>query len=155
VLKLIEKLSNRLQQGFLLSSIHQLVDKLVSEIQETILIATPDNMGVKRLFEDAENCKQLLPKLEDAVRCEPHPIEMRLNKMTNELSKCVKIHLSETMETMLKTAIEQCPKTLGNQTVINELRKSCDERIQISDEFLQNCVMNGAGGKLEIMNKIR
>lgn len=57
------------------------------------------------------------------------------------------------METMLKTGIEQCPKTLGNQTVINELRKSCEERLQISDEFLQTCIVNCAGG--EIMNKIR
>lgn len=57
------------------------------------------------------------------------------------------------METMLKTGIEQCPKTLGNQTVIGELRKSCEERLHINDEFLQTCIVNCAGG--EIMNKIR
>lgn len=69
--------------------------------------------------------------------------------LINEINFCVK----ETMETMLKTGIEQCPKTLGNQTVISELRKSCEERLQISDEFLQTCIVNCAGG--EIMNKIR
>lgn len=73
--------------------------------------------------------------------------------MTNELSFSVKNYLSETMETMLKTGVEQCPKTLGNQSVINELRKTCEERLQISDDFLQNCVFNCAGG--EIMNKVR
>jgi hypothetical protein len=143
----------RLQQGFLLSATHQLVDKLVSETQETISIQTSENSGVQRLLEDAENCKQLLPKLQDAVRCDPHPIEMRLGKMTTELSHSVKIYLSETMETMLKTGIEQCPKTLGNQTVISELRKSCEERMHISEDFLQTCVVNCAGS--EIMNKIR
>lgn len=144
---------HRLQQGFLLSATHQLVDKLVSETQETISIQTSENCGVHRLLEDAENCKQLLPKLQDAVRCDPHPIEMRLNKMTNELSYSVKNHLAETMETMLKTGVEQCPKTLGNQSVINELRKNCEERLQISDDFLANCVINCACG--EIMNKVR
>lgn len=144
---------SRLQQGFLLSATHQLVDKLVSETQETISIQTSENSGVQRLLEDAENCKQLLPKLQDAVRCDPHPIEMRLGRMTNELSQNVKTYLEETMETMLKTGIEQCPKTLGSQTVISELRKSCEERLHISDDFLQNCIVNCAGG--EIMNKIR
>lgn len=54
------------------------------------------------------------------------------------------------METMIKTGIEQCPKTLGNHTVLTELRKSCEERLQISDEFFD---VNCTGG--EIMNKIR
>lgn len=78
---------------------------------------------------------------------------MRLGKMTNELSHSVKIYLAETMETMLKCGIEQCPKTLGNQSVISELRKSCEERLHISDDFLQSCILNCAGS--EIMNKIR
>ncbi|KAG5672565.1 hypothetical protein PVAND_002682 [Polypedilum vanderplanki] len=142
----------RLQQGFLLSATHQLVDKLVSETQETISLQTSENSGVQRLLEDAENCKQLLPKLQDSVRIDPHPIEIKLNKMTNDLTHSVKTYLEETMETMLKTGIEQCPKTLGNQTVISELRKTCEDRLQISDEFLQTCIVNCAGG--EIMNKI-
>ncbi|CAH1728951.1 unnamed protein product [Chironomus riparius] len=142
----------RLQQGFLLSATHQLVDKLVSETQETISLQTSENSGVQRLLEDAENCKQLLPKLQDSVRCEPHPIEIKLTRMTNELTHSVKMYLEETMETMLKTGIEQCPKTLGNQTVISELRKNCEERLHINDEFLQTCIVNCAGG--EIMNKI-
>lgn len=50
------------------------------------------------------------------------------------------------METMLRTGVEECPKTLGNLTVISELRKSCEERLVITDEFMQSC---------EIMNKIR
>lgn len=83
----------RLQQGFLFSATHQLIDKLVTETQETISMQTAENSGVQRLLEDAENCKQLLPKLQDSVRCDPHPIEMRLNKMTNELTQNVKTYL--------------------------------------------------------------
>lgn len=83
----------RLQQGFLFSATHQLIDKLVTETQETISMQATENSGVQRLLEDAENCKQLLPKLQDSVRCDPHPIEMRLNKMTHELTHNVKTYL--------------------------------------------------------------
>jgi leucine-rich repeat-containing protein 16 len=54
---------------------------------------------------------------------------------------------------MLKTAIEECPKIFGNQNIVEELRKSCEERAQISDDFLQMCVVNYAGG--EMMTKIK
>lgn len=91
----------RLQQGFLLSATHQLVDKLVSETQETISLQNSESSGVQRLLEDAENCKQLLPKLQDAVRCDPHPIEVRLSKMTNELSNNVKTYLEVRLNTRI------------------------------------------------------
>lgn len=146
----------RLQHGFLLSSTHQLVDKLVSETQESISFRhTGQNIdsAVQRLIDDAENSKQLLPKLQEAVRCEQHPIEAKLTRMASDLSQNIRSYLVETMETMLRTGVEQCPKTLGNQTVINDLRKNCQERLHITDEFLHTCIMNNAGG--EIMNKIR
>lgn len=92
-MKLINCNFYRLQQGFLLSATHQLVDKLVSETIDTISLHTSENSGVQRLLEDAENCKQLLPKLQDSVRCEPHPIEIKLTKVTNELTHSVKTYL--------------------------------------------------------------
>lgn len=57
------------------------------------------------------------------------------------------------METMLRTGIEHCPKTLGSSNVVNDLRKNCQDRLNIPDEFLQTCLVNSAGN--EIMNKIR
>lgn len=54
---------------------------------------------------------------------------------------------------MLRTGVEQCPKTLGNSTVIAELRKACEERLVITDEFIKQSVSSGNGG--EIMNKIK
>lgn len=146
----------RLQHGFLLSSTHQLVDKLVSETQETISFRQDGqniDSAVQRLIDDAENSKQLLPKLQEAVRCEQHPIEVKLTRMASDLSQNIRSYLVETMETMLRTGVEQCPKTLGNQNVINDLRKNCQERLHITDELLHACIMNNAGG--EIMNKIR
>lgn len=69
----------RLQHGLLLSSTHQLVDKLVAETQETMSLCTtsgsgsgsgegPSESAVQRLIDDAENSKQLLPKLQDCLR---------------------------------------------------------------------------------------
>lgn len=146
----------RLQHGFLLSSTHQLVDKLVTETQETMSLRQGGfsaDSGVQRLIEDAENSKQLLPKLQEAVRCEQHPIEMKLSRVANDLGQSIKSYLEETMETMIRTGVEQCPKTLGNHSVVNDLRKNCHERLNISDEFLHTCILNNAGS--EIMNKIR
>ncbi|XP_070066389.1 F-actin-uncapping protein LRRC16A isoform X1 [Drosophila virilis] len=145
----------RLQHGFMLSSTHQLVDKLVAETQDTISIAKGggDNVSaVQRLISDAENCKQLMPKLQEAVRNDAHPIETKLTRVAGELSYTIRSYLEETLETMIRTGIEQCPKTLGNQIVIQELRKALNERLQIPEDFLQNCLLNNAGS--EIMNKV-
>ncbi|KAM7344760.1 capping protein regulator and myosin 1 linker 1 leucine rich repeat protein isoform 3-T5 [Cochliomyia hominivorax] len=147
----------RLQHGFLLSSTHQLVDKLVAETQDTISIAKSSNdstssSAVQRLIEDAENCKQLMPKLQESVRCETHPVEVKLTRIASDLSYTIQSYLEETLETMIRTGVEQCPKTLGNQVVIQDLRKVLGERLVIPEDFLQNCLLNNAGS--EIMNKV-
>ncbi|XP_044248883.1 F-actin-uncapping protein LRRC16A isoform X4 [Drosophila takahashii] len=145
----------RLQHGFLLSSTHQLVDKLVAETQDTISLAkggSDSASAVQRLITDAENCKQLMPKLQEAVRNDSHPIEMKLTRVASELSYTIKSYLEETLETMMRTGIEQCPKTLGNQIVVQDLRKGLAERLVVPEEFLQICLLNNAGS--EIMNKV-
>ncbi|XP_065366980.1 F-actin-uncapping protein LRRC16A isoform X3 [Calliphora vicina] len=147
----------RLQHGFLLSSTHQLVDKLVAETQDTISIAKSSNdstssSAVQRLIEDAENCKQLMPKLQESVRCETHPVEVKLTRIASDLSYTIQSYLEETLETMIRTGVEQCPKTLGNHVVIQDLRKVLGERLIIPEDFLQNCLLNNAGS--EIINKV-
>lgn len=155
----------RLQHGLLLSSTHQLVDKLVAETQETMSLAptvgdcaagaqpSESASAVQRLIDDAENSKQLLPKLQECVRCDQHPIELKLQRVMVDLSEAIRAHLTETMEGMLRAGVEQCPKTLGLQNVVNDLRKKCTDRLQISDEFLRTCLIHNSGG--EIMNKLR
>lgn len=144
----------RLQHGFLLSSTHQLVDKLVAETQETLSIQQSSlDPSVQRLLDDAENCKQLLPKLQESIRCDPHPIEVKLDKIVVDINDAIQKYLEEIMNTMLQTGIEHCPRTLGNQMVLAELRKSCMERLVFPEEFVQSCMFNNAGS--EIMNKIR
>lgn len=146
----------RLQHGFLLSSTHQLIDKLVCETQDSISLKQQngtETTGIQRLLDDAQNSKQLLPRLQEAVRADTHPIEMKLNLLTQELGQCIKLYLEETLETMIRTGVEQCPKTLGNPSIISELRTSCNDRLNIPEEFLQTCVIQTAGS--EIINKIK
>lgn len=57
------------------------------------------------------------------------------------------------METMLRTGVDQCPLTLANQIVLAELRKSCEEKLKISEDFLQNSLSNNSSG--EIMFGVR
>lgn len=143
----------RLQNAFQLSSTHQLVDKLIAETQETLSLQQNSiDTNVQRLLTDAENCKQLLPKLQESLRCEPHPIEVKLDKIVVEVNETISNYLEEIMNTMLQTGIEHCPKTLGNQTVINDLRKNCKKRLVFPEEFLKSCMFNSAGS--EILNKI-
>lgn len=148
----------RLQHGFMLSSTHQLVDKLVAETQDSISIIkgggsdSSNSSAVQRLIDDAENCKQLMPKLQEAVRCESHPVEIKLTRIASDLSYTIQAYLEEILETMIRTAVEQCPKTLGNQIVVQDLRKVLGERLLIPEDFLQNCLLNNAGS--EIMNKV-
>lgn len=141
---------SRLQQGFFSSANHQLLDKLVSETNLT----STSNVEVLWLFEEAEKSKLLLPKLQEEVRIsDQHPIEMRLCKMADEFSVSVNAYLVETMDTLLKTGVDQCPKILGNQIAITELRKNCQDRVYVSNELIHRCIVNRAGA--EITNKIR
>lgn len=57
------------------------------------------------------------------------------------------------MESMLQSGVEQCPQTLGLQSVLIDLRQKCRERLTISDEFLKSCLIQNAGS--EVMNKLR
>lgn len=86
----------RLQHGLLISSTHQLVDKLVSETVETMSLSAGslhNESAVQRLIDDAENSKQLLPKLQECVRCEPHPIELKLTRVAADISQSIKDYL--------------------------------------------------------------
>lgn len=110
-------------------------------------------INVQRLIHDAENWKQLLPKLQESVHYATHPIEMKLTCISNELHRSIHNYLEETLDSMLRTGIEQCPKALDNQIVMDDLRKMLKERLSIPQEFLKMCLLNNAGS--EIINRIK
>lgn len=95
-LKRVNGQAFRLQHGLLISSTHQLVDKLVSETVETMSLSAGslhNESAVQRLIDDAENSKKLLPKLQECVRCEPHPIEVKLVRVASDISQSIKDYL--------------------------------------------------------------
>lgn len=95
-LKRVNGQAFRLQHGLMISSTHQLVDKLVSETVETMSLSAGslhNESAVQRLIDDAENSKQLLPKLQECVRCEPHPIESKLVRVAADISQSIRDYL--------------------------------------------------------------
>ncbi|CAL7935773.1 unnamed protein product [Xylocopa violacea] len=161
----------RLQQGFLLSSTQQMVDRLVVQTQDTIKAIAAESCDANNdinyatgLIQDADNSKQLLPRLHEVLqrRDENNPIELKLHEMANELHKVVTIYLQDSLDAMIKCANEQCP-TILSQTVIrgdesesiaveDDLRNSCKEKNQISSEFIHTTITEQAGA--DIVNRV-
>ncbi|CAL1687371.1 unnamed protein product [Lasius platythorax] len=161
----------RLQQGFLLSSTQQMVDRLVVQTQDTIKTLAAESCDANNdinyatgLIQDADNSKQLLPRLHEVLqrRDENNPIELKLHDMANEIHKVVTVYLQDSLDAMLKCANEQCP-TILSQTVIrgdesepiavqDDLRNTCKEKNQINNEFIHTTVTEQAGA--DIVNRV-
>lgn len=161
----------RLQQGFLLSSTQQMVDRLVVQTQDTIKALAAESCDANNdinyatgLIQDADNSKQLLPRLHEMLqrKDENNPIEIKLIQMADEIHKVVSVYLKDSLDAMLKCANEQCP-TILSQTVIKDeesdpitvecdLRASCKERNQVNHEFIQRTITEQAGA--DILNKV-
>ncbi|XP_011258591.1 F-actin-uncapping protein LRRC16A isoform X3 [Camponotus floridanus] len=161
----------RLQQGFLLSSTQQMVDRLVVQTQDTIKTLAAESCDANNdinyatgLIQDADNSKQLLPRLHEVLqrRDENNPIELKLHDMANEIHKVVTLYLQDSLDAMLKCANEQCP-TILSQTVIrgdesepiavqDDLRNTCKEKNQINNEFIHTTVTEQAGA--DIVNRV-
>ncbi|XP_020298120.1 F-actin-uncapping protein LRRC16A isoform X3 [Pseudomyrmex gracilis] len=161
----------RLQQGFLLSSTQQMVDRLVVQTQDTIKALAAESCDANNdinyatgVIQDADNSKQLLPRLHEVLqrRDENNPIELKLHDMANEIHKVVTVYLQDSLDAMLKCANEQCP-TILSQTVIrgdesepiaveDDLRNTCKEKNQINNEFIHTTITEQAGA--DIVNRV-
>ncbi|KAG9434469.1 F-actin-uncapping protein LRRC16A isoform X1 [Apis mellifera carnica] len=148
----------RLQQGFLLSSTQQMVDRLVVQTQDTIKAIAAESCDANNdinyatgLIQDADNSKQLLPRLHEVLqrRDENNPIELKLHEMANELHKVVTIYLQDSLDAMIKCANEQCPTILsqtGEQAGadivnrVNELNLAVAAHVsdRITDEVIES-----------------
>ncbi|KAK6644485.1 hypothetical protein RUM43_000752 [Polyplax serrata] len=151
----------RLQQGLLLSSTHQMVDRLVVQTHDTIKTLTAESVvrnneinNAAALIQDADNSKQLLTRLHEVIlRREEtgNPIDLKLRSMAQELHGVIANFLQGTLESMLKCVEEECPHVAKYDDVTNDIRKVCNEKIYIPLEFVENCIMDQAG--TDILNK--
>ncbi|KDR15295.1 F-actin-uncapping protein LRRC16A isoform X2 [Zootermopsis nevadensis] len=152
----------RLQQGFLLSSTQQMVDRLVVQTQDTIRTlsqeSTDNNNDINYatgLIQDADNSKQLLPRLQEVVQRREeasNPIDVKLKQVADELHSVAVGYLQGTLESMMKCAEDQCPHVLADDRVQGEIRKMCHEKIFLPPEFIHTCLVEQAGA--DIMNKV-
>ncbi|XP_018918250.2 LOW QUALITY PROTEIN: F-actin-uncapping protein LRRC16A [Bemisia tabaci] len=152
----------RLQQGFLLSSTQQMVDRLVVQMQDTIKTLVQETTDkndeinyATGLIEDADNSKQLLPRLHEVVlRKEEagHPIDLKMKLISDELHAVIVNYLHETVESMMRCAQEQCPTILGDEKVQNEIRKTCRDKSGIDPEYLRSIILEQSG--THIINRV-
>ncbi|KAL7637106.1 UNVERIFIED_CONTAM: hypothetical protein RMT77_012864 [Armadillidium vulgare] len=160
----------RLQQGFLLSSTQQQVDRLVlqtGEIARTLkrtVSSSPDkdtSSNVNSLLQwsdalisDAENSKQLITHFHDVLRRDDagNPIEAKLHQISKDLHTVIKNYVQDTVESMVRSAQDKCPNVLGDEKVVDEIRSVCLAKSHVSTQFLDEAIVEQAGSV--ILNKV-
>ncbi|KAG8222461.1 hypothetical protein J437_LFUL002196 [Ladona fulva] len=153
----------RLQQGFLLSSTQQMVDRLVVQTQDTIRSLSKETIAAQGvdiehalgLTKDADNSKQLLPRLQEGVQRREeagNPIDIQLKQASDELHRVITSYLQDTVDSMIKCAEDQCPHVLQDERVQSEIHRTCSAKSAMPAEFVHMCVNEQAG--TEIMNKV-
>ncbi|XP_076263586.1 capping protein regulator and myosin 1 linker 1 leucine rich repeat protein isoform X1 [Rhynchophorus ferrugineus] len=151
-----------LQPGFLLTSKQQALDRLVSQTQEAIksfgndtISSNNDINHANDVIQDAENCKQLLVRLQEVAqhRNDKHPVEEKLQQVSKEIFNSVCDSIQVIIDKMLKTCKEQCPYVLRNEQTVTEIKSECKKKKQIPLDYVTSCVKHQAG--VDIMNRLR
>ncbi|XP_054714377.1 F-actin-uncapping protein LRRC16A-like isoform X2 [Uloborus diversus] len=154
----------RLQQGFLLSSAQQTVDRLMVHLQDAVnnlkkievdgVTVSEEVEKAEGFLSDANNAKQLLTRLHEVVLQQEesgNPVETRLQDFVQELWDTVESHLISTASCMLKCVEDQCPNIVG-EDIRRDLEKLCQERGVIPIDFVRHSLLEQAG--TSIMNKV-
>lgn len=154
----------RLQQGFLLSSTQQQVDRLVlqtGEVVRTLRRSGSDFGGsnslqwAEGLITDADSSKQLITHLHDVVlrRDEAgNPIETKLHQLSTDLHTVITNYLQDTVESMVRSAQDKCPNVLSEEKVVNDVRAACLAKSQLSYDLVESAIVEQAGSV--ILNKV-
>ncbi|XP_023220048.1 F-actin-uncapping protein LRRC16A-like [Centruroides sculpturatus] len=163
--KYINSQAFRLQQGFLLTSTQQMVDRLMVHLQDTInnakKSAAEGNMYQERIaiaegyLNDANNAKQLFTRLHEVVLQQEeagNPIEIKLQEFVQELTRTLDTYLMNIASCMLKCIEDQCPNIISDEKVRRDVEKLCQERGTIPSEFIALTLLEQAG--TDIINKV-
>ncbi|KAK3878897.1 hypothetical protein Pcinc_016492 [Petrolisthes cinctipes] len=154
----------RLQQGFLLSSTQQQVDRLVLQTGEVVrtlrrsgsdLPASNSLQWAEGLISDADSSKQLISHLHDVVlrRDEAgNPIETKLHQLSTDLHTVITNYLQDTVESMVRSAQDKCPNVLSEEKVVNDVRAACMAKSQLSYQLVESAIVEQAGSV--ILNKV-
>ncbi|XP_067651117.1 F-actin-uncapping protein LRRC16A-like isoform X1 [Haliotis asinina] len=152
----------RLQQGFLISSTQQMVDRLVVQVQDTVnaLSYSPsehfkeDIELAGRVIKDADNSKQLLPRLQNiAIKSQDpdNPVELKLQEIANNLRREMESQMKKTMVAMLECTTTHCSAVMEDQGFKSSLKETCEEKSNLPRDFTKS-VLDGVG--TDIFNKL-
>ncbi|RUS81388.1 hypothetical protein EGW08_010826 [Elysia chlorotica] len=137
----------RLQQGFLISSTQQMVDRLVVNVEDTVnaLLKTSsaethaqEVVLAQKLVADANNSRQLLPSLQDIAlksQAAGNQVDTQLQTMTESLTKAIEEQLEKTKEEMLKCTSSHCPAIMGDQTFHDMILEGCQSKSALPKDF--------------------
>lgn len=155
----------RLQQGFLLSSTQQMVDRWMLHLQDLIrstqassqedVSCNEDVQKAEGYLKDATSAKQLLTRLHEVVLQQEEagsPIEIKLQSCVDDMEKTISAYLKGTAANMLKCVEDQCPTIMSDEKVRKDIEEICRERGCFPQEVLQRCLLDQAG--TDILNRI-
>ncbi|KAL1518277.1 hypothetical protein ABEB36_001921 [Hypothenemus hampei] len=151
-----------LQPGFLLTSKQQALERLVTQTQEAIKSLGTDSIAplndinhANDVIKDAENCKQLLIRLQEVAqhRTDKHPVEEKLQQVSGDIFNSICDSIQVMIEKMVKTCMEQCPYVLRDENTVQEIKKECKKTKQIPLDYVTSCMKHQAGQ--DIMNRLR
>ncbi|XP_064467411.1 F-actin-uncapping protein LRRC16A-like isoform X2 [Ornithodoros turicata] len=155
----------RLQQGFLLSSTQQMVDRWMLHLQDVIksarassqedITCTEDVQKAEGYLKDATSAKQLLTRLHEVVLQQEeagNPIEIKLQSCVDEMERTVNAYLKGTAANMLKCVEDQCPTIMSDEKVRKDVEDICCERGCFPQELLQRSLLDQAG--TDILNRV-
>lgn len=138
----------RLQQGFLISSTQQMVDRLVVQVQDTVnAISRTSTSGSSdpsidqagKFVNDANNSQQLLPQLQKiAFKSQDigNPVEKKLKSIVLELQDVLASHIENTVQEMLDCAKTQCSTVLHNEEFYSDLKNSIGEKQKLPKDLV-------------------
>ncbi|XP_052825324.1 F-actin-uncapping protein LRRC16A isoform X6 [Octopus bimaculoides] len=138
----------RLQQGFLISSTQQMVDRLVVQVQDTVnAISRTSTSGSSdpsieqagKFVNDANNSQQLLPLFQKiAFKSQDigNPVEKKLKSIVLELEDVLASHIQNTVQEMLDCAKTQCSTVLHNEEFYSDLKNSIGEKQKLPKDLV-------------------
>ncbi|XP_050395168.1 F-actin-uncapping protein LRRC16A isoform X3 [Patella vulgata] len=152
----------RLQQGFLLSSTQQMVDRLVVQVQDTINALNfgpneafkTDIQKATEIVKDADNSKQLLPRLQEiAIKSQDsgNPVDNSLQKIADDLRQVMENQMKKSVEDMLKCTASHCTAVTADKTFQTELEDGCHSKSSIPKDFTK-LMLDGVGN--DMYNKL-
>ncbi|CAI9715302.1 Hypothetical predicted protein [Octopus vulgaris] len=138
----------RLQQGFLISSTQQMVDRLVVQVQDTVNAISrtstsgssdPNIEQAGKFVNDANNSQQLLPLFQKiAFKSQDigNPVEKKLKSIVLELEDVLASHIQNTVQEMLDCAKTQCSTVLHNEEFYSDLKNSIGEKQKLPKDLV-------------------